>query len=65
MRGYSLVATRGLLIAVASLRAAWAQQLWCTGLAAPWHTESSQTRDQTLVACIGGQILNHWTTREV
>ena len=56
---------RGLLIAVASLCAAWAQQLWCTGLAAPWHTESSQTRDQTLVACIGGQILNHWTTREV
>ena len=26
---------------------------------------SSQTRDQTCVPCIGRQILNHWTTREV
>ena len=24
-----------------------------------------QTRDQTCVPCIAGQILNHWTTREV
>ena len=34
------------------------------GLVAPWHVGSSQTRDQTLVPCIGRQILNHWTTRE-
>ena len=26
---------------------------------------SSQTRDQTRVPCIGRQILNHWTIREV
>ena len=26
---------------------------------------SSLTRDQTCVPCIGKQILNHWTTREV
>ena len=26
---------------------------------------SSLTRDQTLVPCIGRQILAHWTTREV
>ena len=26
---------------------------------------SSLARDQTYVFCIGRQILNHWTTREV
>ena len=26
---------------------------------------STMTRDRTLVPCIGGRILNHWTTREV
>ena len=26
---------------------------------------SSLTRDQTWVSCIGRQILNHWTTKEV
>ena len=26
---------------------------------------SSPTRDQTCIPCIGRQILNHWTTREV
>ena len=36
-----------------------------TGLAAPWHEGPSQTRDWTCVPCIGRQILNHWTTREV
>ena len=35
------------------------------GLVAPWHVESSQTRGRTYVPCIGRQILNHWTTREV
>ena len=43
---------------------AWAQRLWLMGLVAPRHTESSQTRDQTCVACIR-QILILWTTREV
>ena len=44
---------------------AQAQQLWCTGLVAPPHVGSSQTRDQTLVPCIGRQIPNNCTTREV
>ena len=34
-------------------------------LAAPWHVGSSWTRDRTCVPCIGRQILNHWTIREV
>ena len=42
-----------------------AQQLWHTGLVAPWHVGSSWTRNQTCVPCIGRQILNHWTIREV
>ena len=42
---------------------AWA--LGNTGLVAPWHVASSQTRDQTRVPCMGRWILNHWTTREV
>ena len=42
----------------------WAQ-LWCMGLAASGHTESSQTKDQTCVLCIGRRILNHWTIKEV
>ena len=35
------------------------------GLVAPWHVESSQTRDQAHVSYIGRWILIHWTTREV
>ena len=42
-----------------------AQQLWHMGLVAPRHVESSRTRDQTCVPCIGRQIPNHWTTWEV
>ena len=42
------------------------QQLRCTGLVASRHVEFSQTRDQThVLICIGRQIFNHWTTREV
>ena len=41
-----------------------AQKLWCMGLVAPCHVESSRTRDQT-VPGIGRRILDHWTTREV
>ena len=29
------------------------------------HVESSQSKDGTRVSCIGRQILNHWTTREI
>ena len=41
-----------------------AQQLWHTGLVAPWQVGSSQTRAQTRVPCIGKQILNHCAPRE-
>ena len=34
-------------------------------LAALRHVRSSQARDRTCVPCLGGQILNHWITREV
>ena len=43
---------------------AQAQQLWLTGLVAPWHVGSSQTRTRTRVSCIGRQTLNHCATRE-
>ena len=33
------------------------QSLWCMGLVAPWHAESSQTRDRTCVPCTGRWIL--------
>ena len=35
------------------------------GLVVPGHVESSQTKDQTHVPCIGRWILNHWITRKV
>ena len=35
-----------------------------TGLVAPWHVGSSQTRARTRVPCVGRQILNHCATRE-
>ena len=35
------------------------------GLVAPWHVESSWTRDWTCVPWISRWILNYWTTREV
>ena len=66
----SLVAEHGLQ--VHGLQQLWlagsraqAQQLWLAGLVAPWHVQSSRTRDQTRVPCLGRQILNHCTTREV
>ena len=34
-----------------------AQQLWCRGLVALWHGESSLTGDRTLVLCTGRLIL--------
>ena len=43
---------------------AQAQQLWLTGLIAPRHVGSSQTRARTRVPCIGRQTPNHCATRE-
>ena len=78
MRGLSLVAASGgpLFIAVrgpltivasrcgAQAPDAQAQQLWLTGLVAPQHVGSSQTRARTRVPCISRQTLNHCATRE-
>ena len=58
-QGLFFVAMQGFLIAVASLVSKHKR-----GLVAPQHVETSQTRDQTHVPCIGRWILNHWSTRE-
>ena len=55
---------RGLSCCGAQAPVAQAQQLWLTGLVAPRHVGSSQTRVRTRVPCIGRQILNHCATRE-
>ena len=65
--GPLFIAVRGpLTIAASRCRAqapdAQAQQLWLTGLVAPRHVGSSQTRARTCVPCIGRQILNHCAT---
>ena len=69
--GPLFIVVRGPLTIAASLVAdgaqapdAQAQQPWLTGLVAPWHVGSSQTRARTRVPCIGRQILNHCATRE-
>ena len=75
-RGLLFAAMCGLPIAVASLAVEHrcpglssccmqGQKLWLSGLVAPRHMESSQTRDRTCVPCIGRQILFHYTAREV
>ena len=38
--------------------------MWLTGLVAPRHVGSSQTRARTRVPCISRQILDHCATRE-
>ena len=38
--------------------------MWLTGLVAPRHVGSSQTRARTRVPCTGRQTLNHCATRE-
>ena len=55
---------RGLSHCGAQAPDAQAQYLWLTGLVAPWHVGSSQTKARTRVPCIGRQILNHSATRE-
>ena len=62
--GFSSCGARASVVVAPGSRAQ-AQQLWRTGLVAPWHVGSSQTRDRAHVPCIGRQILNHCTTREV
>ena len=69
-QGLLFFAVWGLLIVVASLVAKHGLYSMDSvavvhGLSCPQHVDSSQTRDRTCVLCIGRQILNHWTTREV
>ena len=40
-----------------ALSSCGSEALWCPGLAAPRHMESSQARDQTCVSCTGRWIL--------
>ena len=63
-RGARASHRRGLSLCGAQAPDAQAQQLWLTGLVAPRHVGSSQTRAQTRVPCIGRQTLNHCATRE-
>ena len=44
---------------VVSCRVRGLQQLWCMGLVAPWHVESSCPRDRTCVSCLGRLLLYH------
>ena len=56
----------GLLVAGHGLESECTQWLQRMGLVAQRHVDlSSPTRDQTHVPCIGRQILNCWTIREV
>ena len=55
---------RGLSCCGAQAPDAQAQQPWLTGLVAPQHVGSSQTRAQTRIPCIGRQTPNHCATRE-
>ena len=61
--GVLFVVVHELLVAVASrvaehgLQVRGLQRLRCTGLVAPGHVGSSQTRDRTHVSCSGRQIL--------
>ena len=63
-RGARASHCRGLSCCGAQAPDAQAQQLWLTGLVAPRHVGSSQTRARTRVPCISRQTLNHCTTRE-
>ena len=63
-RGARASRYRGLSCCGAQAPDAQAQQLWRTGLAAPRHVGSSQTRARTRVPCIGRRTLNHCATRE-
>ena len=71
VQGLLFDTVHGFFIAVASLvvehrlQAPGLQQLWHMSLVAPWHVESSWTRDRTYVCCIGSWILIHSVNREV
>ena len=53
-----------LLLGNIDSRACRLQRLRDTGFVAPWHVESSWTRDRTCIPCIGRQFLSYRTTRK-
>ena len=68
-RRYSLVRVWGLLIVVVSLteeHGLWVLGFHCgAGLSCPAARGMSPDQGSNMCPCIGGQILNHWTTKEV
>ena len=56
--GFSLQSTASRCLGFSNC-STWAQYFWCMDLVAQLHVGSSQTRSQTHVPCIDGQILNH------
>ena len=64
-RGAQASHYRGLSCCGAQAPDAQAQQPWLTGLVAPRHVGSSQTRARTRVPCISKRTLNRCATREV
>ena len=71
VRGLLFIAVRRLLIVVASLVAehglvgVWASVVAARGLTCPAACRIFPHQGWTRVPCIGGWILNHWTTRDV
>ena len=64
-QGPLFVVVHRLFITVASLVVEHGLWLWHTGPVALRHVESSWTRDQTHVPCIGRRTPIHYATREV
>lgn len=63
-----LLQSMGSLVCGLSSCVSWtqpqAQWWWCIGLVAPWHGESSKTRDWIYVSFIGRWLFQHWAIRE-
>ena len=55
--GLRFVAVHRILLLRSTGSSTRAQQLRRSGLAGPWHTESSGTRDQTLSPALAGRFL--------
>ena len=62
---HGLLITAHFLVVEHKLWGTWASVVVALGLVVPQHVESSRTRDQTYVPCIGRQILNYWTTSKI
>ena len=58
----TLISLSGFSLVVACRLCCWGTQVWLS--IGVWDL-SSLTKGQTHIPCIGRQVLNHWTTREV